>query len=141
MDASIEERFIRAFVLRERRERARFELGPAARRGTFLGRLCHSYVKVIDMRYARPVPAGHDPAMVAAELRCLGAPRRAYVLSSDKRFDGIETDLVTALDGVFFYGLPSVVLCQPDCLAYFQAEQEYGPPPRFLLMREPASLS
>jgi hypothetical protein len=136
MDASIEERFIRAFVLRERRERARLELSLETRRGAFLSRLCHSYARVLDMRYARLVPAGHDPAMVAAELRRLGAPRRAYLISSDERWDGHEADLAEALSGVFFYGLPSLVLCLPESLAYFQAEQEQEPPSRFLLLRE-----
>jgi hypothetical protein len=31
--------------------------------------------------------------------------------------------------------MPSIVSCIPGKLAYFEAEQENGPPPRFILKR------
>ena len=33
-------------------------------------------------------------------------------------------------------GMPSIVICIPGRLAYFEAEQVYGPPPRFLLKHD-----
>ncbi len=56
MDADQEVRFIQAFVRRERRERAQFELLSQKKRGAFLNRLCHTYADIFDARYLTPVP-------------------------------------------------------------------------------------
>lgn len=136
MNSEIETRFIQAFVRRERRERARFELGSPAKRGAFLSRLCHTYHDVLDMRYLAPLA---DPvAAHSAILRALverRAPRTCYVISSAAAVDGQELPLADALERVVGFGLPSIVICIPGTLGYFEAEQEYGPPPRYWLER------
>ena len=43
---------------------------------------------------------------------------------------------MTALEKAVRYGMSSIVSCIPGELAYFEAAQEYGPPPRFILKRD-----
>ena len=64
-----------------------------------------------------------------------GAGDICYVMSINEAIDGKEMDLKTAIDRVFGYGLSSIISCINGKLAYFQAEQEYGAPPRFILKR------
>jgi hypothetical protein len=51
--------------------------------------------------------------------------------------DGREVPLFEALSAVVWSGVPCIVICRPGQLAYFQAEQEVGPPPRYVLERRP----
>jgi hypothetical protein len=43
--------------------------------------------------------------------------------------------LTSALKVAVGEGFPSIISCIPGKLAYFEAEQGYGPPPRFMLKR------
>lgn len=52
-----EEAFVNAFVWKERRGRALFELGSESKRGKFLNRLCHEFPGLLDGRHLRPLPA------------------------------------------------------------------------------------
>ena len=58
-DKTIEEEFIRAFVIKERRERTLFELASKKKRNDFLSKLCHNFDKILDERFmtAVQVPA------------------------------------------------------------------------------------
>lgn len=136
MLSDAEQQFVRAFVQRTRRERARFELGSAQRRSAFLNRLCHRYVDVLEPRYLAPLAdALEDPHRLLAHLRQHGALREVSVISMHDLYDGRTMSLSEALDALFFYPFPSILVCIPDALCYFQAEQETGSPLRFLLQR------
>ena len=136
MDELREHRFIQSFVQRERQERAWFELSSPRRRGRFLGRLCHSYANILDMRYARPLPdMWQSPDRATAYLIQQKAPTHCYVVSSIDGIDGTEMSLHDALNHIYGYGLPSILICIDDRLAYFQAEQEVGKTPRYWLER------
>lgn len=50
-------------------------------------------------------------------------------------YDGQFVPLADALDSLVGYGFPSILICIPNTLAYFEAEQSFGPPPRYLLRR------
>jgi len=131
----IEESFVTNFVQKARRERACFELGSESRRGRFLNRLCHDFGGVFDARYLRPLVEPEDSVSLQKHLRNLGAKKTCHVISSNEAVDGKEILLGEAIQAVMGYGLPSILICAPDSLSYFEAEQVQGPPPRFLLVK------
>lgn len=63
-------------------------------------------------------------------LTSYGAGETCYVISWDQEIDGKYLPLVMVLDRVVGQGMPSLVSCIPGKLAYFEAEQSFGPPPR-----------
>lgn len=133
MDKFIEEEFVRAFVIKERRERTLFELTSKKKRRDFFGRLCHNFDQILDTRFMESVHA----SVCDETLRLLepnDAPDQCYVMSYGK-LDGQKLILRDALRGVVGMGMPSIVVCIPGKLAYFEAEQEKGPPPRFILKK------
>jgi hypothetical protein len=130
-----EEAFVNAFVQKDRRERALFELGSESKRGRFLNRLCHDYAGVFDTRYLRPIPEAADGGSVLKLLRKSGAAGTCHVISCNEAVDGKPLPLEDAIRATVGFGLPSVLICAPDSLAYFEAEQEKGAPPSFLLVK------
>jgi hypothetical protein len=133
-DKTIEEEFVRAFVIKERRERTLFELASKKKRDNFFSKLCHNFDKILDERFmaAVQVPV-FDEALLL--LKSHGAPSHCYVMSFGE-LDGQKLLLFDALREAVGMGMPSIVICIPGRLAYFEAEQEYGPPPRFLLKQD-----
>lgn len=136
MDQEQEAAFIQAFIQRERRARTEFELSSPKKRAAFLSRLCHTYENVLDTRYLQALdPNPSDSRTILSILRRLHAPESCYVISMKDEFDGQFVPLVEALDSLVGYGFPSILICIPNTLAYFEAEQSFGPPPRYLLRR------
>lgn len=76
-----------------------------------------------------------DVVSPSPALRQQGAPAHIAVISMDDAFDGREMPLGDAIEGLFFYPFPSILICLPDALCSFQAEQETGVPWRFVLQR------
>ncbi|WP_245629851.1 hypothetical protein [Domibacillus robiginosus] len=76
-----------------------------------------------------------DSVEIARLLKQNGAGDRCYIISWDEEIDGKELSLLTALEYAVGMGMPSIVSCISDKLAYFEAEQEVLPSPRFLLKR------
>jgi hypothetical protein len=129
--------FIQSFVTRERRDRARFELLFEKKRGRFLNRLSHNYDRVLDTRYLEPIPEPNSDCKTILELlRQEGASAVCYAISANGEIDGETLQLSDALDKAVGFGLPTILICTPGKLAYFEAEQETGPPPRYLLRRQ-----
>ena len=131
----IEETFVTNFVQKSRRERASFELVSESRRGRFLNRLCHDFAGVFDARYLQPLSEPENAAGLRKLLGRLGAKKTCHVISCNDVVDGKDIPLEEAIRFVMGYGLPSILICVPDSLAYFEAEQEKGPPSRFLLVK------
>ena len=136
MDSEREDAFVRAFVLSNRRNRALFELKSAKKRIDFFQKLCHRSDTVLVGRFMHPIPPSDSaPQRLYALLRANGAPEHCYVMSYDWELDGLELPLVEALESAVGSGMPSILSCIPSKLAYFEAEQEVGAPPRYLLTR------
>jgi hypothetical protein len=136
MNIEQEHQFIRAFVRRERRERAQFELRSAKKRGAFISRLCHRYHDILDDRYFQPlIPPNSDYHLIFHELKRHTVPEWCYCISARADLDGRSLPLAHALACAVGYGLPTIILVIPERLCYFEAEQEYGSPPRFILER------
>lgn len=64
-----------------------------------------------------------------------GAKETGHVNSFNDTIDGKEIPLEKAIRSVRGYGLPSIPICAPDALAYFEAKQAKDPPLRFLLIK------
>ena len=132
----IEEAFVHAFVRPERRDRALFELASPKKRGHFFNKLSHRFKTILDERFMHAIPAPNSCADdICKMLKAEGAPQTSYVMSSKSDFDAQDSTLADALRNTVGMGLPSIVSCIPGKLAYFEAEQEMGPPPRFILKR------
>jgi hypothetical protein len=132
---SIETIFVTNFVQKSRRERTVFELSSVARRGKFLNRLCHNFANIFDARYVQPILERIDEINLRQRLEKQGAKKTAHVVSCNDSVDGKLLSLEEAIKAVLGYGLPSIIICAPDSLAYFEGEQEKGSPPRFLLVK------
>jgi hypothetical protein len=75
MNQEQEAGFIQAFVQRERRARAEFELSSPKKRSAFLSRLCHTYEHVLDTRYLQALdPNPSNSRAILRILRRLQAP-------------------------------------------------------------------
>ena len=89
MDRDRETDFIQAFVRRERRERAQFELFSPKKRGAFLNRLCHTFQDILDTRYLKPIPEPNsDYRALLRHLTQRHAPETCYVISTIAELDG-----------------------------------------------------
>lgn len=136
MNTEQESNFIQAFVRRERRERSRYELLSKKRRSSFINRLCHRYDDIFDARYLKQIPPPNsDCTTILRLLQQKGASDQCYAISASDEIDGKTITLSEALHKAVGYGLPTVLICIPGRLAYFEAEQEIGSPPRYLLVR------
>ena len=134
---SIESVFVAVFVLRARRERLTFELRSRAKRSRFFQKLSGRYFDYLDERLASATALG-DPVSIGKMLLRKGAPANCHVMSGVlPDLDGREVPLFEALSAVVWSGMPCIVICRPGQLAYFQGEQEAGPPPRYVLERRP----
>jgi hypothetical protein len=125
--------FVNTFVLRKRRERIFFELQSSKKRGKFFNRLCHTYFEVLDRRFCQKIPSSSQPEDIIRILTQRGAPRTCYVISSNSIVDQNNLLLTEVIEQIFWYGLPTIIICIPGHLAYFEAEQEHGSPPRYIL--------
>lgn len=129
-----EDAFIQSFVWTVRRERLRHELKKD--RDRFLNRFCHTAADYLDPRYLIEIP---PPNSSTEHLHRLlvekGAPRRCHVLSTHPDIDGKLVELGNALKASVGFGSPTILSCIAGKVAYLETEQEFGPPPRYLLYR------
>lgn len=137
MNKEQEEIIVKSFFTKSLRERVMFELSSSKRRKDALSRLCHTYHTTLIERYMVEIPKPNsNPAEIEAILKSYGAGKSCYVISWSDELDGKHLPLRTALERAVGLGLPSIISCIPGKLAYFEAEQEYGAPPRYILKRE-----
>lgn len=69
-------------------------------------------------------------------LKTYGAKDICYVISYNKEIDGQYMPLSLALEKAVGYGMPSIISCIPNKLLYFESEQTYGSPSRFIVEKE-----
>jgi hypothetical protein len=127
----IEEALIRAFVLKDRRERIVTALADPRRRRKVLDSFNH--FQHLDPRYAKSIePSAQTPDGIAAILKQRGSPETCYVISDNLNLDGKEIPLSTALEQVVGAGLGTFISCVPGVLGYFEGEDAGA---RYLLER------
>ena len=134
MDKEKEKIIVKSFFEKRLQDRVLFELHSAKRRKDAIGRLCHMYRTTLREERMTAIPKPNsDPDELLALLKQHGARKTCYVISWDKDIDGQEMLLKDALNHVVGMGMPSILSCVPGKLAYYEAEQEVLPSPRFLL--------
>lgn len=134
MNVEMEETIIRLFFNKQIRQRVLFELRSPKKRGDAIQRLNHNYEETLKKEHMYEIPRPNsDPRHIFGLLKKYGAGDRCYVISYHTLIDGKDMDLKKALDGSVGLGMPPILYCYPKPLAYFEAEQEYGAPPRFIL--------
>jgi hypothetical protein len=137
VDKEQEETIVKAFFNKRIKERVMFELFSQKRRADALHRLNHTYEETLRKEFMIEIPKPNsNPEDIFKLLQKHGAGNLCYVISFNNEIDGKKLPLLTALEHAVGYGFPSIVSCIPNKLAYFEAEQVYGPPPRYILKKE-----
>ena len=128
--------FVESFVQRGRRERVLYELGSSKKRQDFFEKLCHNFLEILEPKFMLPIERAYsEPEDIYSLLRGRGAQGSGSILSFYSELDGLEMPLDEALKQVVGRGFPSIICCLQGRLAYFEAEQVAGPPPRYILAR------
>ncbi|OIK14255.1 hypothetical protein BIV60_12170 [Bacillus sp. MUM 116] len=136
MNKELEKIIVKSFFNKRIQQRVLFELFSPKKRRDALSRLNHDYLFTLREEYMIRIPNSNlDRQEIERLLIKHGAGDICYVMSLNDSIDGKEMDLKTAIDRVFGYGLSSIISCIDGKLAYFQAEQECGAPPRFILKK------
>jgi hypothetical protein len=137
MDKDVETAIVKSFFTKRLQDRVLFELFSAdKRRDRGLNRLCHDYRETLREEYLTEIPKPNsDPEEIAKLLKQNGAGYLCYAMSWNGDIDGRHLPLAEALEAAVGYGFPSFILCIPNKLAYFEAEQGFGPPPRFIVKK------
>jgi hypothetical protein len=121
-----EQEVVRAFILKNRRERCAFLLADPVGRQKFRDALAH--FKWLDERFAHPIPPkmAHTAAELVALLRQKGAGRTVWVISERRTIDGREMNLEAAMDEVWGQQCGTILSCIPGKLAYFRDEEMHS---------------
>jgi hypothetical protein len=137
MDKEYEEMIVKNFFTKRIQNRIIFELNSERKRRSALDRLCHNYGEVLIEKYIIEIPKPNsDYSEILDILKSYGAKENCYAISYNKEIDGQYMLLSTALGKAVGYGMPSIISCIPDKLLYFESEQIYGSPARFILNKE-----
>lgn len=136
MEKEMEELIVKSFFEKNVRERVLHELSSSKKRDHALNRLCHEYRKMLKAKYLIEIPPPNsDPKDIYELLKRNGAEKMCYSMSYNDKIDGEELPLQEALGQAVGFGFPSIISCIPGKLAYFEAEQGFGPAPRYILKR------
>lgn len=136
MDASHESMIVKSFFTKRVQERVQQELSSPKKRLTALNRLCHRYEDTLVKEYLIEIPEPNSDYMdIFHLLQQEGAEDDCYAISFCEKIDGQHLPLLDALKKAVGFGLPSLISCIPNQLAYFESEQEFGPPKRFIIKK------
>lgn len=134
VDKELEEVIVNAFFSKRIQQRVLFELFSPKKRGDAINRLCHNYLVTLREEFMIEIPKSNsNPKEIEKLLKKQGAGNDCYVISWNDAIDGKYMKLTSALEVAIGEGFPSIISCIPGKLAYFEAEQQYGSPPRFIL--------
>jgi hypothetical protein len=121
-----EQEVVRAFIVKNRRERCAFLLSDPARRKKFRDALAH--FKWLDERFSHPIPP--KTALTASELVALlrqkGAGRTVWVISEYAPIDGREMSLEAAMEETWGRQCGTILSCVPGKLAFFKDEEMHS---------------
>lgn len=113
-----EKAFFEAFASVAKRQRYADLLQSKRGRQKILDSLDHFNFKDLDPRFCRKLAPGEgDTSAIARALRELGAPAVCYVMSSWRKNDGREMDLLEALEDTVGGGMGTIISCVPGELA------------------------
>jgi hypothetical protein len=115
--------FVKAFIMKNRQERAIFLLSHPRRRRDFTSELDH--FKWLDPRFAIPIPPAqaHTTTELISFLRKKGAKDTVWVISSDESIDGHELGIQEAMKGIWGGDCGTILSCIPGRLCFFRGEE------------------
>ncbi len=118
-----EEATIRAFIVRERRERFLELLPNPKKRKKITDSLAHANPAWFDARFVKTIPPSESGADgIAKLLHAHGAGKTCWAISEDSRFDGREVELHSVLSEIVGYGMGTILSCVPGKLAFVESE-------------------
>ncbi|MCQ4090554.1 hypothetical protein [Exiguobacterium sp. LL15] len=136
MDKEQERVLVQSFFVKRVQERVLHELFTPKKRDMALQRLDHRYLSMLKNDYLIEIkPPNSWPDDTYDLLKQHGAPDTCYCLSENELISGKTLPLREALEHAIGLGFASIISCIPGELAYFEAEQSFGPPPRYLLKK------
>lgn len=136
MDKEQERVLVQSFFVKRVQERVLNELFTPKKRDMALQRLDHRYLSMLKNDYLIEIkPPNSWPDDMYDLLKQYGAPDTCYCLSENELISGKTLPLREALEHAIGFGFASIISCTPGELAYFEAEQSFGPPPRYLLKK------
>jgi hypothetical protein len=136
MGKELDEVIVKSFFNKTIQQRVLFELSSPKKRRDAINRLNHKYSATLRKEFMIEIPRPNsNPEKIAEILKKHGAGDFCYSISWCEELDGKELPLLTALEKAVGFGMPSIVSCIPGKLAYFEAEQDFGATPRFMLKR------
>jgi hypothetical protein len=136
MDKELEDIIVKSFFTKRIQQRVLFELFSAKKRMNAMNRLNHNYSTTLREEFMIEIPKPNSNLKeIEKLLKKYGAGNDCYAMSWNDSIDGRHMSLTSALEVAVGEGFPSIISCIPGKLAYFEAEQSYGPPPRYILKR------
>lgn len=127
-----EEETVRAFIVRERRDRFLELLPNPKHRHKITESLAHPHPAWFDSRCVKSIPpAQGSAASIARLLHAKGAGAKCWVIAEDERFDGREADLDSVLAELVGCGMGAIISCIPGQLAFVESEDG-----RFILEKD-----
>lgn len=137
MNKEIEEIIVKTFFIKRLQERVLFDLSSSKKRRDRISRL-ESPFDCLNKEFIFEISKPNsDPEEIEKLLKKQGAGNLCYVMTSIiSDMDGKELPLTEAIEHLIWCGMPFLISCIPDKLAYFQGEQSYGPPRRFILKKQ-----
>jgi hypothetical protein len=136
MNIEIEKIIVKTFFVNRIQDRVLFELASPTKRKNALQRLS-SEERFLEKRFMIEIPKPNsDYEQIEEILKKHGAGKMCYAISSRESIDGQELPLKTALSSAVGYGMPSLISCIPFKLGYYEGEQAFGPPKRYILIKE-----
>ena len=129
MNKEIEEKFAQSFVQKDRRDRVMYMLS-SGKRWDAMHKMSKCLKEKNMFKISEAVPSHHTVLRI---LKKAGASSQCYVIAPDNlKIDGTEMPLEAALEAVVGFG-PAVISCIHGSLAYFETEQSFGAPDRYIL--------
>jgi hypothetical protein len=137
MNSNLEKIIVKTFFEKRIQERVLFELSAPNKRKDAIGRLNHHYKQTLNEKYMIEIPKPNSNYLhIETLLKKHGAGDNCYAVSWSDSLDGQELSLTTALEKAVGLGMPTLISSIPNKLIYFEAEQEFGSPPRYILMKK-----
>jgi hypothetical protein len=117
-----EEQLIKAFFLKDRRERYLLGLANPRRRREFTNEFCH--FKHLDRRYEVPIlPLQRNAAGIYKLLKRFGSPDECWVVSDESGLDARTMNLKEVLEEIIGRTFATFLCCIDGKLAYFENEE------------------
>lgn len=136
MDNVIEEKFVRQFIVKNRRDRLLFELN-GKKRLDGIGRFCHN---ADDLLQKEKILASGNDLYYDEIVRTVGkfhVSKQWYIMAYDEMMDKRFCSLDDALDLVLGNGMAAIIVS--GNVAIVETEQCLGTPMRYILLDDKQS--